>query len=83
MVQACRSSTQHLSAKTLTPLTALSLNSTARYIYREADSHSEASRERRGMSIGSVMPGARGRAVHDVTGLDSFLCDGCTFGDVR
>jgi nucleoside-diphosphate-sugar epimerase len=31
--------------------------------------------------IGSVMTGALRRAGHDVTGLDSFLYDGCDFGE--
>jgi nucleoside-diphosphate-sugar epimerase len=31
--------------------------------------------------IGSVMVGVLTRAGHDVTGLDSFLYDGCTFGE--
>jgi nucleoside-diphosphate-sugar epimerase len=31
--------------------------------------------------IGSVMTGVVGRAGHAVTGLDTFLYDGCTFGD--
>jgi nucleoside-diphosphate-sugar epimerase len=31
--------------------------------------------------IGSVMVGVLNRAGHDVTGLDSFLYDGCNFGD--
>ncbi len=31
--------------------------------------------------IGSIMVGVLGRAGHEVTGLDSFLYDGCNFGD--
>ena len=31
--------------------------------------------------IGSVMTGFLGRAGHAITGLDTFLYDGCTFGD--
>ena len=31
--------------------------------------------------IGSVMAGVLARAGHDVTGLDTFLYEGCTFGD--
>jgi nucleoside-diphosphate-sugar epimerase len=31
--------------------------------------------------IGSVMVGVLSRAGHDVTGLDTFLYDGCNFGD--
>src|SRR5205807_9141958 len=31
--------------------------------------------------IGSVMAGVLIRAGHDVTGLDTYLYEGCTFGD--